>query len=101
MGLLAPRQAEMAEAVVSWSRLRSRIAMIDSLALAQEVSRYRRPRSGSGGVDELHRRDERRTVNCARGFWVRARAPQGWGPPTALVDTALETTYGPRGDCAV
>ena len=38
MGLLAARQAEMAEAVVSWSRLRSRIAMIDSLTLAQEVS---------------------------------------------------------------
>jgi hypothetical protein len=38
MGLLAAGQAEMAEAVVSWSRLRSRIAMIDSLALAQEVS---------------------------------------------------------------
>jgi hypothetical protein len=34
MGLLSARQAEMAEAVVSWSRLRSRIAMIDSLALA-------------------------------------------------------------------
>jgi hypothetical protein len=37
IGLLAARQAEMAEAVVSWSRLRSRIAMIDSLALAQGV----------------------------------------------------------------
>jgi hypothetical protein len=37
MGLLAAGQAEMAEAVASWSRLRSRIAMIDSLALAQEV----------------------------------------------------------------
>jgi hypothetical protein len=37
MGLLAAGQAEMAEAVASWSRLRSRIAMIDSLALAREV----------------------------------------------------------------
>jgi hypothetical protein len=41
MGLLAPRQAEMAEAIVSWSRLRSRIAMIDSLSLAQAVERFR------------------------------------------------------------
>jgi hypothetical protein len=32
--LLAAHQADMAEAVVSWSRLRSRIVMIDSLALA-------------------------------------------------------------------
>ena len=38
MGLLAARQAEMAEAVVSWSRLRSRIAMIDSLAWAQGIT---------------------------------------------------------------
>ena len=30
MGLLAARQAEMAEAVVSWSRLRSRIAIIEA-----------------------------------------------------------------------
>jgi hypothetical protein len=37
MGLLAARQAEMVEAVVSWSRSRSHIAMIDSLALAQGV----------------------------------------------------------------
>jgi hypothetical protein len=42
MGLLAPRQAEMAEAVVSWSRLRSRIAMIDSLALEREVRKGNR-----------------------------------------------------------
>jgi len=38
MGLLAARQAEMAEAVVSWSRLPSPIAMIDSLAWAQGVA---------------------------------------------------------------
>ena len=40
MGLLAARQAEMAEAVVSWSRLRSRIAMIGLLASGQAGSRW-------------------------------------------------------------
>src|SRR5688572_13759421 len=38
MGLFAARQAEMAEAVVSWLRFRSRIAMSESLAWAQRVA---------------------------------------------------------------
>jgi hypothetical protein len=55
MGLLAARQAEMAEAVVSWSRLRFRIAMIDSLALARGSHSQRTTRSGRLGLMGLHR----------------------------------------------
>jgi hypothetical protein len=67
MGLLSARQAEMAEAVVSCSRLRSRIAMIDSLALAQEVpntfegeSSARRRQGAQGCAQEHVRREKAR-----------------------------------------
>jgi hypothetical protein len=55
MGLLGARQAKMAEVVVSWSRLRSRIAMIDSSALARGVIAQRTTRSGRLAVMGLHR----------------------------------------------
>jgi hypothetical protein len=45
--------------------------MIDSLSLAQEVPRLRRPKVGSGDVDGLHRGDERqyRFLGAVRHGW--------------------------------